>query len=252
MINKFYEKMNIPENCNVGSTIFKKLFYENGTLTSSDKDIFTNDIQKITWKYSFKEENLNIKTFKNEELDYEEIALIEVLLSKEARYKKICEIVQKTIPYPLLIVLMHEDKILLNAAYKRINKVDNSKNTIDNFVYSNWINIDDLKDNEVSFMNSIDIKNFSFINMYKFYQGFVEKLNLLNASAVTGDFEALKDRDIGEVNKLNNQIEEINSEIEKLKIDINKEQHFNKRMDINIKIKKLELNKNDIIAKLNS
>ncbi|EFG90182.1 hypothetical protein CLCAR_0388 [Clostridium carboxidivorans P7] len=85
MVNKFYEKMNIPENCNVGSTIFKKLFYENGTLTSSDKDIFTNDIEKITWKYSFKEENLNIKRFKNEELDYEEIALIEVLLFKEAR-----------------------------------------------------------------------------------------------------------------------------------------------------------------------
>ncbi|WP_269819726.1 DUF4391 domain-containing protein [Clostridium carboxidivorans] len=152
----------------------------------------------------------------------------------------------------MLIVLMHEDKILLNAAYKRINKVDNSKNTIDNFAYSKWINIHNLKDNEVSFMNSIDIRNFSFINMYKFYQSFVEKLNLLNASSITGDFEALKDRDIGEVNKLNNQIEEINSEIEKFKIDINKEQHFNKRMDINIKIKKLEFKKNDIIAKLNS
>lgn len=252
MVDKLYEKMNIPAECNVGNTIFKKLFYENGTMTTSDKDMFTDDIEKIIWKYSFKEENLNIKSFKNEELDYEEVALIEVSLSKESKYKRICEIIQRTIPYPLIIVLTHEDKVLINTAYKRVNKVDESKNTIDDFVYSNWISIDNLNENEVSFLNSIDIKKFSFINMYKFYCSFVEKLNLLNASSITGDFEVLKNKDIQEVNKLNNQIEKFNNEIEKLKIDINKEQHFNKRMDINIKIKKLESKKNGIIEKLNS
>lgn len=252
MVDKLYKKMNIPAECNVGSTIFKKLFYENGTMTSSDKEMFTNDIEKITWKYSFKEENLNIKPFKNDELDYEEIALIEVSLSKESKFKKICEIIQKTIPYPLIIVLTHDEKVLINAAYKRINKVDESKNTLDDFIYSNWICMGNLKDNEVSFLNSIDIKNFSFANMYKFYCSFVEKLNLLNASSITGDFEVLKNKDIQEVNELNNQIEKLSNQIEKLKIYINKEQHFNKRMDINIKIKKLESKKNGIIEKLNS
>ncbi|AWK52500.1 DUF4391 domain-containing protein [Clostridium beijerinckii] len=252
MVDKLYEEMKIPAECNVGSTIFKKLFYENGTMATSDKDMFTNDIEKIIWKYSFKKENLNIKPFKNEELDYEEIALIEVSLVKESKYKKICEIIQKIIPYPLIIVLTHEEKVLINTAYKRINKVDENKNTIDDFVYSNWISIDNLKDNEVSFLNSIDIKKFSFINMYKFYCSFVEKLNLLNASSITGDFEVLKNKDIEEVNELNNQLEKLSCEIDKLKIDINKEQHFNKKMDINIKIKKLESKKNGIIENLNS
>lgn len=251
MVDKLYKKMNIPEECNVQSTIFKKLFYENGTMTTSDKEIFTNDIEKIIWKYSFKEENLNIKSFKNEELYYEEIALIEVSLSKASKYKKICEIIQKTIPYPLILVLIHEDKLLINAAYKRINKVDESKSTIDEFIYSDWICMGNINDNEASFLNSIDVKNFSFVNMYKFYCSFIEKLNLLNASSIIGDFEVLKNKDIQEVNELNNQIEKLNNEIEKLKIDINKEQHFNKKMDINIKIKKLESKKNGIIEKLN-
>ncbi len=252
MVDKLYEKMNIPAECNIGNTIFKKLFYENGTMTTTDKEIFTNDIEKITWKYSFKEENLNIKPFKNDELDYEEIALVEVLLSKESKNKKICEIIQRIIPYPLILVLIHRDKVLINATYKRINKVDESKNTIDDFIFSNWICMDNLKDNEVSFLKSIDIKKFSFVNMYKFYCSFVEKLNLLSASNIIGDFEVLKSKDIKIVNELNNQIAKLNNEIEKLKIDINKEQHFNKRMDINIKIKKLESKKNGIIEKLNS
>ncbi|MCE5219854.1 MAG: DUF4391 domain-containing protein [Clostridium sp.] len=252
MVDKLYEEMNIPAECNVGNTIFKKLFYENGTMSTTDKEMFTDDIEKIIWKYSFKEENLNIKSFKNEELEYEEIALIEVSLSKESKYKKICEIIQKTIPYPLIIVLTHDEKVLINTAYKRINKVDESKSTIDDFIYINWICMNNLKDNEVSFLNSIDIKKFSFVNMYKFYCSFVEKLNLLNASSITGNFEVLINKDIQEVNELNSQIEKINSEIEKLKIDINKEQHFNKKIDINIKIKKLELKKNRVIEKLNS
>jgi len=130
MAHKLYEKMNIPASCEVDNTIFKKLFYENANMNSSDKEIFTNHIDKIVWKYSFKEENLNIKGYKTDELDYEEIAVIEVSLNNDKKHKRITEIIQNTIPYPLILVFVIEDRILLNTASKRVNKVDVSKNTI--------------------------------------------------------------------------------------------------------------------------
>lgn len=252
MVNKLYESMNIPEACRVGNTIYKKLFYENGAMTSTDKELFTSGIEKIIWKYSFKEENLNVKAFKNEELDYEEIALIEVSLINESKYKRIAEIIHRAIPYPLILIFTFKDKVLINTAYKRINKVDESRNTVEDFVFSYWIDINILKGNEISFIKSIDIMNLSFTNIYKFYCSFVEKVNILNASNVAGDFETLRNKDIQEVNNLNSQIEELNGEIEKLKIEINKEQHFNKKMDINIKMKKLESKKSKLIEMLQS
>lgn len=250
MVSKLYEKMNIPSSCEVNNTIFKKLFYENATMSSSDKETFTNHIDKIVWKYSFKEENLNIKGYKTDELDYEEIAVIEVSLSNDKKYKRIAEIIQNTIPYPLILVFVIEDRILLNTASKRINKVDISKNTVEDYIYSSWINFSNLNDNEEKFLQSLNIRDFSFINIYKFYCSFVEKVKIFNASAVTGDFESLKNKDIEEVNTLNIQIESLNIEIEKLRGELKKEQHFNKRVDINIKIKKIESKRNNLIEKL--
>ncbi|WP_129597595.1 DUF4391 domain-containing protein [Anaerophilus nitritogenes] len=250
MTHKLYEKMNIPKECEVGNTIFKKLFYENSNMSSNDKDIFTNHIDKILWKYSFKEENLNIKAYKTDELDYEEIAVIEVLLNDEKKYKRISEIIQNTIPYPLILIFVKQDKILLNGAYKRVNKVDVSKNTVEDYIYSSWINLSNLKDNEEKFLESLNIKECSFINIYKFYCSFVDQINIFNASNITGDFDNLKNKDIEEINTLNAEIENLNIKVEKLRGDLKKEQHFNKRLDINIKIKKIESKRNNLIEKL--
>jgi histidinol phosphatase-like PHP family hydrolase len=88
--------------------------------------------------------------------------------------------------------------------------------------------------------------------MYKLYCSFVEKINILNASNLTGDFNNLECKDIEQVNKLNEEINCIDDEIDKLKITIKKEVQFNKRMDINIKIKKLETKRNNLIEEIKS
>jgi hypothetical protein len=54
------EYLNIPSTCVVGNTIFKKLFYENADLSTSDKDLFVDSINKITWLYCLKPETINI------------------------------------------------------------------------------------------------------------------------------------------------------------------------------------------------
>lgn len=250
MLHRLYEKMNIPKECEVGNTIFKKLFYENANMSTKDKEIFTNHIDKIFWKYSFKEENLNIKSYKTEELDYEEIDLIEVVLKEDKKYKRIAEIIQNNIPYPLILVFIKGDKIILNGAYKRINKADVSKNTVKEYIYTPWISLLSLQDDDEKFLQSLNIRKFSFINIYKFYCSFIDKINIFNAANITGNFDNLKNKDIEEINTLNTEIENLNMKIKKLREDLKREQHFNKRLDINIKIKNTELKRNNLIEKL--
>lgn len=60
----------------------------------------------------------------------------------------------------------------------------------------------------------------------------------------------MKNKDIEQVNILNKEIENLNLKIEKLRVHLKKEQHFNKRLDINIKIKNIELKRNNLIQKL--
>lgn len=250
MIEKFYESMDLHESCKIDSTIFKKYFYENTSIKAIDKDIFKDDIAKITLKYSLKEENINIPEYKDNDVEYPEIEIIEVNLLNDKRYNKICEFIQKVIPYPLIIILTMYNKLIINVAYKRINKNDAEKNTVEKLIYSNWIDFDNLSDNEVLFLKSINIRNLVFSNMYKLYCSFAEKINILNASKIAGNFKNLENRDIEEVNEFNNEINFIDDELKRLEIEIKKEVQFNKRMDINIKIKKLEEKRNRLVEKL--
>ena len=252
MENELYGYMNIREECRLDKTIFKKMFYENAIMNSSDKETFKNHIDKITLKYSLKEEVLNIPKFNDEELNYDEIEIIEVNLIDDSKYLKICEIIQKTIPYPMVLILTFNENILINTAYKRVNKNDGEKNTVEKYVYSRWIDLNNMNDNEQEAMKSIDINNLSFKNMYKLYDSFVQKIDTLNLSEIAGDFKKLEQWDIEELKNIKNQIINIDTQLDKLSVGIKKEEQFNKRLDMNIKMKKLELKRTKLIGKLNS
>lgn len=252
MTEELYKYFNIPQECRMDKTVFKKLFYENAIMNTSDKEIFKNHIDKITLKYSLKEEFLNIPAFNDDEFNYDEVEIIEVNLINDSRYSKICEIIQKTIPYPMIIILTFDGKILFNVAYKRVNKNDSEKNTVEKYVYSSWIDLNHMNNNEQEFMNAININNLSFTNMYNLYTDFAKKVDILNTAEIAGCFCELEKRDIKEINKIQNEIIVIDDELDKLNSLITKEQQINRRVEMNIKIKKLENKKIKLIECLNS
>ena len=244
--------MNIPKSCEVGNTIFKKLFYENASMNSKDKEIFTNHINKIIWQYSFKEETINIKPYKDDVREYDEVALIEVRLEENNKYKRIAEIIQRAIPYPIILVFSYKDLFLINLAHKRLNKGDESKNTVEEFIFTDWIRANELQKRDKAFLNSIDIKNLSYTNFYKFYSDYIDKVNLYNASIYQNNLEALKNKDADTVKKLVDEMEMIDKQIHDLKSKISKEKQMNKIIDLNIKIKSLEKQKNNLLFDLNN
>lgn len=61
MVSDFYRDMNIPFSCKVDKTVFKKLFYENANLSTADKSLFTDVIDKVTWAYCLKPETINVQ-----------------------------------------------------------------------------------------------------------------------------------------------------------------------------------------------
>ena len=176
-----YECLNIPKACEVGNTIFKKLFYDNADLGTDDKALFTNYISKIIWVYSIKTENINIKAYKDDIRDYSEIEVLEVSLSKNTKIKRIAEIIMRAIPYPMLLVFKFESKIQLWAAHQRTNQNDNTKNTIEEFVNTDWLSEEDV------LFDTLDIKQMRFIDFYTLYSDFVDKISIYNVEGIIGD-----------------------------------------------------------------
>ncbi len=114
-----WQAMKLPESCLLNSRIYKKMLLESADLGSNDKKVVTEDIDTLIWRYTLKPETINIPRLQTEELDYPEIAVIHVTLRNLNRTKRLVEIIQCAIPYPLVLIISHGSSLWLSLANKR-------------------------------------------------------------------------------------------------------------------------------------
>lgn len=234
-----YDFLNIPDSCFIGNTIYKKLFYESADLSTSDKSLFTDTISKITWINCLKPETINIPAYKDEVRDYPEVEVIEVLVHKDYKLKRIAEIIMRTIPYPMVLIFKLEAKRKLYVAHQRTNQNDSSKNTIEEFIATDWL------DSDSALFAKLDIKQMRFANFYALYSDIVDTISIYNLSTIIPTDDNITG---AEARELSAQIEDIEQEITSLRTRLKKESQFNRRMELNIEIKRLEQNKNKLLG----
>ena len=236
-----YDFLNIPDSCFIGNTIYKKLFYENADLSTSDKSLFTDTVSKITWLYCLKPETINITAYKDEVRDYLEIEVIEVLVHKDYKLKRIAEIIMRTIPYPMLLIFKLEDKRQFYVAHQRINQSDSSKNTIEEFIATEWL------DSDSALFAKLDIKQMRFTNFYALYSDIVDAISIYNLSTIMATDINITG---AEAREIATKVEGLEKQIASLKSQINKETQFNRKIELNIKIKKLNNKKDELMGGL--
>jgi len=255
----FYEKLAIPDSCYLGKRIFKKLFYENTQLNATDKKSFSNDIEAIEWRYTLKPETINISRYEDDDREYFEIAVIQVTLKDPKRYRRIAQIIQRAIPYPLLIVFKHESAIALSVAAKRINRADREKILAEELQETSWLVPATPIDYEKEFLEKIGITNFSYNNYYEFYTDLTDRIIALNCAVHTGcysltmsdttDTESAEKigvydnvHDSRQLNKrldLLLELERLQQEKSELRNRLKKEKNMGTQVQLNTKVKKL-------------
>lgn len=210
--------------------------------------MFTEQIDKIIWSYSFKPETINIKLYQDEEREYSEIELIEVKLLTVGKTKRMAEIIMRAIPYPMLLVFTLSNKVQLFAAHQRTNLADPSRNTIEEFIFTDWINLGNLTDKDKRFLEDIEIKKLSHLNYYRFYSDLVDKMIIYNASKLVDGY--IEGKTAAEVKEIYNRLVELDEVVKNLKLKVKSETQLNRRVELNVEIKKLEFKKKEMIREL--
>ena len=234
-----YKFLNIADSCFISNTIYKRLFYENADLSSSDKALFIEGISKIMWLYCLKPETINIQPYKDDVRDYPEIEVIEVEVTKGYKLKRIAEIIMRTIPYPMLLIFKLEDKIQLYVAHQRVNQNDSSKNTIEEFISTEWL------DSNSALFAKLNIKQMRFTNFWVLYSDIVDAISVYNVSNIVPDHISITG---AKARQLFSEIQGLEQQITSLKSKIKSETQFNRKMELNIEIKRLEQNKNKLVG----
>lgn len=224
--------LNIPEECRIDNTIFKKMFIENSDLNSADKKILSNVIDKIVWRYSIKEATCYIRPYEDDVRGYDEVEIIEISLKERQKEGRIAEMVMRAIPYPMLLLLMEGNEFKLFVAHQRKNQSDVSKNVLGDIISTAWTS-------DTNALAEIAYEKLDKSNIYSFYSNIVDNISIYTAKA-SGAVENYEEITGEEARQITERREEILQEISALRSKLKQETQFNKKMELNIKIKRLE------------
>jgi len=240
MIEAFYHKLAIPDACFLGKRIYKKLFYENVSLNSTDKKAFSEDIEEIQWRYTLKPETINIARFQDDEREYDEVAILQVTLKSPKHYKRIAQVIQKGIPYPVWLIFLDGTRLAFSLADKRINRADRDKIRVEAFYETDWMNLENLSEIEQAFIEQCVITRFSYQHFYAFYVDLTARVIALQCAYLNGNYALENDLTRQQRLELLNSIRHKQQHLTELRSALKKENPFNQKVQLNIKIKQQE------------
>ena len=241
MSERLYKSMGIPDSCYLGKRIYKKLFHENADLGATDKKAFRDDIDTVVWRYTLKPSTIPIQPYADDSREYHEIAILEVILKSNRRTRRIAEIVQRSIPYPVLVVLRDSPRIAISAAQKRFSLAEHGAIVAEDIRLTEWLDLEEPESLHRQFIESLALSALPQTHFYALYSALFDRVVALEAARLTGVFRL--DGSVEQVQERLGRISDcrgIEQEIAELRAALKKETHFNRQVELNTKIKTLE------------
>ncbi|PHS00150.1 MAG: hypothetical protein COA78_24180 [Blastopirellula sp.] len=249
----FLQCLGIPNKCELNKPIFKKMFLDNGALDATDKKCLKDDVDKVRWLYTLKPSTINIAPYNDNQREYPEVAVLHVELLKPERFKRIAHFINRSIPYPLVLLFTSDVEgqasLAIGLADKRINQADKEKWVIEDSIQTDWFDFSDQSEAATEFLASLTVSNLPFQNFWKFYQALNQRVIAINCASHSGEFSLGGSNQTDKADDRLAMLRKLESlEAEKLEIanKLKKEKQMGKQVEMNTQIKEL----NDKIAKI--
>jgi hypothetical protein len=233
--------LQIPERSLVNKKITKAFFKRNFDLTSTEKALLddSNAISGIDWLASVSPSNSNINPYKDEQYLFEEVQIIVVHTSGsdfERNHQRIADLIQKNIPYPILLCIRQDGVLVLNVCDKKVNQNDSNRRIVEKKYTSESIDLQDATERQRSFLNSIAFSELDKTNLKTYYDSYIQRMIALQAAEVSGVFTPrTKERAQSDIKKLE-KIETLQKEIQVLQNEAKRESQLNQRILLNTEI----------------
>jgi len=252
MIQVLYDSMAIPEACQLGKRVYKRLFHVNAKLSATDKKALSDDVDTILWQYTFKPTTILIQPYEDDQREYHEVALLQVNLKQTGRADRLAEIVHRAIPYPLFVVFVSDTTCSISLAYKRFSQAEKEAIVAEGFQTTGWLDFSNPTGNQATFLESLDISTWPHTHFFAFYRAAMERVVALACAEHSGHYSlkfpkglSLDDR----VSKLK-QIEKLHQEISEIQGKLKKEKNLGTQVQLNIQnnkiTEKIRLFKNEL------
>ena len=233
--------LQIPERSLVNKKITKAFFKRNFDLTSSEKLMLddVNMVMAIDWLASISPASTNISRYQDEQYLFEEVQVISVQTTEpdfKRNHLKIADLVQKYIPYPVLLCIYHKDAFVLNTCDKRVNQNDNARRTIEKRYSTETVSRKDATLQQQDFMNSLIFTELDKTNLKTYYDSYTQRIVALQAALLSGSFvPRTQSRTQSDMDKLE-KIAALQNEIQILQNQTKKESQLSLQISLNTQV----------------
>lgn len=203
----------LPSNTTIQRAIPKNSF--DSFTNSKQKDMFTKDVAKIIWSNSISTATINLPS-----KDIQEIQIFSIELKEKKEIKMLLDIIDKAIPYHIIFMIEFDDSMYISTSSKHSSSLNDTKSVIDWTFKTEWFRIGE-QDYKLELKKDID-----FV-----YYDFCSQLSLKPNKDI---------KNITDLAAYNSKISSLTRDIEQLKRSITSCQQFNKKVELNLKLKELE------------
>ncbi|MBA5849763.1 DUF4391 domain-containing protein [Clostridium sp. cel8] len=217
--------LNIPDRALYNRQIPKNKFYAQIGANTKLKRKFINEIEQIIWKYKLSKDTVNLEPVKG----VEEIQIFEIILKQKYISIDVLENIDRVIPYPILFILRWDSSIKIVIAYKERNKIDPNKMIVKSYYQTEW-----MKENQIQ----IDVLH--GLNLKDVYDNILKQLIPI---------ESTFQDNIEELIKLDKEQEKLKRYISRLESKMKKEKQFDRKVKLNIELKKKKKELEKLVGK---
>ena len=237
----------LPANAKVEQRIPKKLLVEQGAPTAADKRQIQDGIEELQWVAALKPTNIAVPAYRDAEREYLEVAVLTAVFRQNAKVARLTELIHRAVPYPVLLVSSYRDggadSIAVSAAHKRFAQNEAGKFVVDEILTTAPMELNAVPPLATqAFLGSLALSKLPSGDLFQLYQGWIDGIVGLAAANITGHFSLPKSPE--QTNRMRESVaqhSQILNELSALRTQAVKEKQMNRLVELNSKIKRLEL-----------
>lgn len=234
--------LGLPPDARVDQRVPKKLLLNQGVPTAADKRQIQDGIDDIHWIAALKPTNIGVPDYRDDVREYLEIAILTVSFRQAAKPTRLIELIHRAIPYPVVLLFGESEKVIsLSFAHKRWSQGEVGKVVIEDIHRTTGIDPTALTKLESQFLSSLALSTLPVVDLFTLYQAWIDRLAGLEAASITGSFTIPTSAEHSTILRdgLANHAR-LQYELSTLRNQAAKEKQLNRRVELNITIKRLE------------
>jgi hypothetical protein len=246
----------LPDGARVDQRVPKKMLLEQGALTAADKRAIQDGIEELFWVAALKPTNVGVPAIRDDVREYLEVAVLTATLRTGAKASRLVELIHRAIPYPVALVSLggaeNAETVSFSVAHKRWSQGETGKVVVEDVQCTASFRLDAPTMVEEAFLGSLAVAGLPRSDLFALYQGWVDRVAALAAARITGAFVDPGASEQGAL--LKDGLEEYNRierELVVMRGRAKKEKQMNRRVDLNVAIKRLEVTLASVIRSIN-